>query len=444
MNNIIEHYRDEHAATKDRLPGAGLDWLNTSRAAALAAFREKGFPARGMEDWKYTNVRPIEKRPFRLARQAAGDAAIDTRLCADMASYRIVFVDGRYARHLSEPPGNLSPLATVKDLHTALLEDADALEAHLGKIADVSKNGFSALNMALMNDGACISIADNAVPERPIHLMFLSSGKQEEITSQIRILVMAGAGSRATIIESYHSTAGDVYFNNITTEIRVAAGAGIEHYKLQHESNKAFHIATLHVEQARGSAFTSFSVSMGAQLARNDINIWLGDEGANCDLYGLYMADGRQHTDFHTRIDHASPHCNSREIYKGILDGHARAVFNGQVHIHPDAQKSAAEQANHNLLLSRDAEVDTKPQLEIHADDVTASHGATIGQLDDNMIFYLRSRGLDYHTAHALLIYGFAHDIVEKMTIEPLRHHLQATLAERIPGLHRPHELVFG
>ena len=204
---------------------------------------------------------------------------------------------------------------------------------------------------------------------------------------------------------------------------------------MQQESNKAFHVATLQVNQASDSTFTSFSISMGAEIARNDINIWMGDEGAVCNLYGLYVTSGRQHSDFHTRIDHAKPHCNSNEFYKGILDGHSHAVFNGQVYVHPDAQKSAAEQKNNNLLLSRNVEVDTKPQLEIYADDVTASHGATVGQLDDNMMFYLRSRGIDYNSAHALLVYGFAHDIIEKMTIEPLRHHLEVALVNHIPNV---------
>lgn len=444
MNNVIKHYCSEHAAMKDRLPGARLNWLNASRDAALAMFEEKGFPDLKMEDWKYTSVRPIEKRLFKLAQYTdhpVNATTINTQLCGNMACHLMVFVDGQYSPDLSGPRDS-SGRVTIKDLHTALIEDTDVLEANLGKIADASKNGFAALNMALMNDGAYIKIADNASLELPIHLMFLSSGEREEFTNQTRILIVAGAGSQARIIESYHSAADNVYFNNIVTEIKAEAGANIEHYKLQRENNKAFHIATLQVDQAGDSAFTSFSISMGAQIARNDINIRMGDEGAACNLYGLYITDGRQHCDFHTRIDHAEPHCSSNEFYKGILNGHSRAVFNGQVYIHPDAQKSAAEQENNNLLLSRNAEVDTKPQLEIHADDVTASHGATVGQLDENMIFYLRSRGIDYNSAHALLIYGFAHDIIKKITIEPLRNHLEGTLVDCIPNIGQLNELV--
>ncbi len=444
MNSIIEHYCGEHAAIKDQLPGASLNWLNASRDVALATFEEKGFPDLKIEDWKYTDVRPIEKRLFKLAQKAnhpIDAATINTCLCKDMACHLMVFVDGRYSQNLSDP-GSSAGLVAIKDLRTALTEDADVLEANLGKIADASKSGFSALNMALMNDGAYIHIADNASLELPIHLMFFSSGKEQTITSQARILIMAGAGSQAKVIESYHSVTDNVYFNNITTEIKTGENASIEHYKLQQENNKAFHIATLQVDQAKDSTFTSFSISMGARIARNDINAWMGDEGATCNLYGLYITEGRQHSDFHTRIDHVKPHCNSSEFYKGILDGHSRAVFNGQVHIYPDAQKSAAEQGNNNLLLSRNAEVDTKPQLEIHADDVTASHGATVGQLDDDMMFYLRSRGIDYNSAQALLVYGFAHDIVEKMTIESLRYYLEVALVKRIPNVGQLSELV--
>lgn len=446
MNNLFKHYCGEHAAVKDRLPGTGLSWLNTSRDAALAAFEKQGFPDTKIEDWKYTSVRPIEKRLFKLAQKVdhpVDAATINSRLCKDMTCHLMTFVDGRYSRELStpkSPPG----LATINDMHTALTEDADVLEAHLGKIASPLKNGFSALNMALMNDGAYIRIADDASLDLPIHLMFLSSGKEEEITSQTRILVVTGSGSRARIIESYHSLTDSVYFNNITTEIKIGTGANIEHYKLQQEGSKTFHIATLQVEQGRDSTFTSFSISMGAQIARNEINAWMGNEGATCNLYGLYVTGGRQHSDFHTRIDHSKPHCSSNEFYKGILDSHSRAVFNGQIHIHPEAQKSATEQENNNLLLSRDAEVDTKPQLEIHADDVTASHGTTVGQLDDNMLFYLRSRGIDYNSAHALLVYGFAHDIVEKLTIEPLRHYLETILINRIPNASQFSDFIEG
>ena len=436
MSEVIEHYLSEHASLKGLLPGSELEWLNESREKALEQFNSQGFPTLRVEDWKYTSIRPIEKRQFKLAQDVdhtVDAATINEYLCKDMACHLMVFIDGRFSAPLSNF-GELPAGVKMKDFSTALEEDAETLKTHLGSAADIGRNGFAAMNMAFMSDGAFIEIEKNANIELPIHLMFLSTGQHEEITSQSRILILTGESSQAKIIESYHSLDESVYFNNITTEIKVGANANIEHYKVQQESTRAFHIATLQVDQQRDSTFTSHSVSLGAQLARNDINSWMGEEGATCNLYGLYVADGRQHTDFHTRIDHAKPHCTSNEYYKGILDGHSRAVFNGQVHVHPDAQKSDAQQSNNNLLLSKNAEVDTKPQLEIYADDVTAAHGATVGQLDENMMFYLRSRGIDYNSAHALLVYGFAHSVIEKMSLEPLRKHLESALVSRIPN----------
>lgn len=434
--NTLDHYNKEHAAIKSGLPGQQLGWLSDSRDKALGIFNTLGFPTPRQEAWKYTNTRPIEKHPFHLTRtvkQGIDASILNQYLPTDMACHLIVFVNGHYCRELSGPdtlPNGLS----IKNLDMALTDDADEIQNHLGKIADPNRNAFTAMNTAFMHDGAVIKLAKDTQVVLPVHLMFLSTRSEQETTTQSRILVLAEKNARAGIIEHYVSVDdAAVYFNNITTEMRLAAHASIEHYKIQQESNKAFHIATLHVDQARDSTFTSHSISLGAQIARNDINVWMGDEGADCNLYGLYITNGRQHTDFHTRIDHARPHCSSNEFYKGILGGYSRAVFNGQVHIHPDAQKSDARQANNNLLLSGNAEVDAKPQLEIYADDVTASHGATIGQLDDDMIFYLRSRGIDYHTAHALLVYGFAHDIVEKISLPPLQEHLEKLLTTHIP-----------
>lgn len=444
MSEAIQHYLSEHTSLKGSLPGSDLAWLNESRDQALQQFSSLGFPTLRNEDWKYTSIRPIEKRQFKLAQEVdhtVDAATINQYLCKDMACHLMVFVDGRFSAPLSNF-GDLPAGVKIKDLATALKEDSEILKTHLCSVADSNRNGFAAMNMAFMRDGAYIELDKNTAVELPIHLMFLSTGQHEEVTSQSRILIVAGEGSQAKFIESYHSLKDSVYFNNVTTEIKVGPNANIEHYKVQQESVKAFHIATLQVDQQRDSTFTSHSISLGAQLARNDINVWMGAEGCTSNLYGLYVANGRQHTDFHTRVDHAQPHCNSNEFYKGILDGHSRAVFNGQVYVHPDAQKSAAQQSNNNLLLSKNAEVDTKPQLEIYADDVTAAHGATVGQLDENMMFYLRSRGIDYNSAHALLVYGFAHSVIEKMSLAPLRKHLEGVLVSRIPNAEQFSDMV--
>lgn len=444
MSSAIDYYINEHAALKASLPGDTLDWLSSSREQALIQLGEQGFPTTRDEDWKYTSIRPIEKRQFRFAQDVSHDVDATTLsryLCKDMDCHLLVFVDGQFSETLSDP-GKLPNGLIIKDLTRALAEDTELMQQHLGSIADNKRNGFAAMNMAFMSDGALVKLEDNANIEWPVHLMFVSSGKEAEITTQSRILILAGKNSQAKIIESYIALDDSVYFNNVTTEVKLDQGAQIEHFKIQKESMKAFHIATLQAEQQRDSTFTSHSISLGAQLARNDINCAMVDEGASCNLYGLYITGGRQHTDFHTRVDHTKPHCTSNEYYKGILDGHSRAVFNGLVYIHPNAQKSAAQQSNKNLLLSKDAEIDTKPQLEIYADDVTAAHGATVGQLDEDMMFYLRSRGIDYNAAHALLVYGFAHDVIEKMSLEPLRKHLEALLVSRIPNADQFSDLV--
>lgn len=435
MNETTEHYLNEHALLKNSLPGKELPWLDEYRTTALQQFNSQGFPTLQLEDWKYTNVRPIEKHQFKLAQangHQIGAAAVNQYRYKDMPCHLMVFIDGYFSASLSDID-ELPDGINIKNFSTALQEDGGTLKTHLGSVANIARNGFAAMNSAFMNDGALIELRDNQIVNRPIHLMFLSTSQSERVTHQPRILILAGNNSQAKIIESYHSLQDNVYFNNVVTEVKLNQDANIEHYKIQQESKKAFHIATLQAYQQRNSTFTSHSISLGSRLARNDINSWMDDEHACCNLYGLYIADERQHTDFHTRIDHAKPHCTSKEAYKGILDGHSRAVFNGQVHVHPDAQKSDAQQTNNNLLLSKNAEVDTKPQLEIYADDITASHGATVGQLDENMMFYLRSRGIDHDTAHALLIYGFARSIVEKISLQPLQKYLENRLFNNIP-----------
>ncbi|TNG01227.1 MAG: Fe-S cluster assembly protein SufD, partial [Gammaproteobacteria bacterium] len=405
MNEAIDYYIDEHAAVKETLPGSDLAWLSSSREQALQSFGEQGFPTLRIEDWKYTNIRPIEKRQFKLVQEV--DREIDSEtlkryLFNDLPCHLMVFVDGRFSTSLSDVT-DLPDGMVIKDLTTALKEHSDLMQTHLGSTTDISSNGFAAMNMAFMSDGALIKIDNNTNVDLPIHLIFIASGKEKEITNQMRILILAGTNSQAKIIENYVSLNDEVYFNNVSTEVKLESNSNIEHYKIQQESLKAFHIAELQVNQNADSTFTSHSVSLGGQLARNDIHSMMNAEGTTCNLNGLYVIGGKQHVDFHTLIDHAKPHGSSNEFYKGILDGRSRAVFNGRVYVHPDAQKSDAQQSNKNLLLSKDAEVDTKPQLEIYADDVKCAHGATVGQLDENMLFYLRSRGIDNDSAHALL-----------------------------------------
>lgn len=432
----IAHYLSEFTAVQSRLPGSQAPWLQQIRKGALARFEQLGFPTPRQEDWKYTRVAPIEKRTFRspLTRSAEpGPADVTTYHLPELSCHRVVFVDGRYSPALSD----LSALpagATVASMAAVLADSPEALEPHLARYADIDAHAFTALNTAFMEDGVYVHLAPNTIVADPIHVLYLSLSTDDDLVSHPRNLVVCGEGSQCTVVESYVSPTPAVYFNNNVTEVSLARNARLEHYKLQQESHRAFHVSTLQVHQARDARFDSHSVSLGGALARNDINTLLDHEGAECLLNGLYIVGGRQHVDYHTRIDHAKPHGISREFYKGILNGHSRGVFNGRVYVHPDAQKSDAEQSNKNLLLSRDAEVDTKPQLEIFADDVKCSHGATVGQLDENMIYYLRSRGIAYEAARGLLTYGFAQDVIERMPLAPARSLLENLLITRLPN----------
>ena len=415
--------------------GHDLPWLQQIREAALDEFKATGLPTTRDEDWKYTDVRPLQKHAFKLPAQSCiglVEEDLGEAMMSDLEAHRLVFVNGRYTAQLSRP-GQLPAGFKIGSIAQAIAAAPAELESFLARYADSSANGFAALNTAFMSDGAYIQLAKDTVVQNPLQLIYISTMQGEPTVYHLRNLVVAGEGSQATIIEHHISLGDTLYLNNVITEIMLADNAAVEHYKLQQESLQGYHIATLQVQQERDSRFVSHAVSVGGALARVDINSVLNAEGADCQLNGLYIATGRQHVDFHTRIDHRKPHGSSHELYKGVIGGRGRAVFNGKVYVHPGAQKTDATQSNENLLLSRDAEVDTKPQLEIYADDVKCSHGATVGQLDDQMMFYLRSRGIEENMARGMLTYGFAHDIVERMDIEPIRARIENLLTSKLP-----------
>jgi Fe-S cluster assembly protein SufD len=432
----LDHYRTQFEAAAPQMPGASLPWLQQTRRDAFERFAAIGFPGPRQEDWKYTRVAPIEKRAFRpMPKTCVGLAPedLETFYFSQATDHRLTFINGQHSRPLSQTK-SLPEGVIVRSLADALSERTEGLAPHLARYADPDAHGFTALNTAFMADGAYVHVPRNTVLEHPIHLLFVTTTQEEELFTHPRILIVAEEGAQASVIESYVHLGSSVYFTNALTEAVVGQNASIDHYKVQREHPKAFHIATLQVHQERDSQFTSHSASLGGLLVRNDINTALAAEGAHCTLNGLYMVGGRQHVDYHTSIHHLKPHCTSRECYKGVLSGRARGVFNGRIYVHPHAQKSDAEQANDNLLLSQDAEIDTKPQLEIYADDVKCAHGATVGQLDERMVFYLRSRGIDQDVARGLLTYGFAGDIVDRMDIAPVRTHMRDLLLTQLPN----------
>ncbi|MHC4416605.1 MAG: Fe-S cluster assembly protein SufD [Planctomycetota bacterium] len=407
------------------------------RESALDRFQALGFPTPRHEEWRFTNTAPIAGTPFRLAgRDGAAVAArhLEDALFGQADWPRLVFVNGHYAPQWSAPGGAPEAVKLVS-LGQALEETPQAVQAHLAKYAKYDDHAFTALNTAFMADGAYVHVPQGVRLETPIHLLFLSTGQADAdpTVSYPRNLIVADAGSEATIIESYVGRGDGIYFTNAVTEIVAGENAVIDHYKLERETERAYHVGATQLHQARHANVTSHTVSIGGALVRNNISTVLDGEGGHCTLNGLYLAAGRQHVDNHLRVEHVKPHCDSREFFKGILEGRSKAVFTGRIVVHPDAQKTDAKQTNMNLLLSEGAKVDTKPQLEIFADDVKCTHGATIGQLEQDAIFYLRSRGISEEAARGVLVYAFAGESIDKIRPEPLRAQLRETLFDRLP-----------
>ena len=424
----IEAYRREfeEAARLTSEPS----WLRALRREAMGTFERLDFPTMKDEDWHFTNVSPIAEKIFIAPRKgsAISDDAI-ARFSYGQSWHTIIFVNGRLERADMSPPG-----ASVTSLSAEISSDSDALKEHLYKLEGPESAAFSALNMALATDGAVIRINADAKIDTPIHLLFISDSSSEDAAVQTRNLIFAERHSECTIIESYVSVGGENYFTNAVTQVFVAEGARLGHYKLQTESRNAFHVGTIQVHQAQGSRYESFSFATGAKLSRTNVYTTLAGDAAETILNGLYMVDGSQHVDHQTRIEHVAPNCPSHELYKGILDGNSHGVFNGKVYVHPEAQKTDGKQSNNNLLLSEGARIDTKPQLEIFADDVKCTHGATVGRLDETALFYMRSRGIGPAQAKRLLTYAFAADVLEKIELEPLKQALEAQVLARFTG----------
>jgi Fe-S cluster assembly protein SufD len=414
--------------------GNAPPWVHHLRKEAIERFAELGFPTLHDEEWRFTPVTPLARVPFQLA--GRDRPALSSERLAQLApdagdAHRLVFMNGHFAEGLSSISG-LS--GTAASLAAALQAHPDRLQPHLARHARFDEHPFVALNTAFLRDGALLLIPKGMVVEKPIHLVFVSTAPGQPTVSHPRNLVVLGENSQATLVESYVGSEGEVYFTNAVTEVVLGENAFLDHYKLQEESRQAFHIATLQVQQARGSNFCSHAITRGGALVRTDINAVLADEGCECTLNGLYLGRDRQLIDNHTRIDHAKPHCTSHELYKGILDERARGVFNGKIYVHPGAQKTDAKQTNQTLLLSDDAQINTKPQLEIFADDVKCTHGATVGQLAGDAIFYLRSRGIGRDQARSILTFAFANDIISRIKVEPIRQRLEQMLLASQPA----------
>lgn len=404
------------------------------RDDAFRCFNRLGFPTTALEDWRFTNVAPIAGTAF-VSATAAPEyprAALDALRLPRLDGAELVFVNGLFAPALSVTDG-LPSGARVQSLAAVLTEDTERLAPYLGRLARVERQAFTALNTAFLRDGAVVEVAPGVVVEQPIHLMFITTGGAEPVLSQPRVLVRAGANSQVRVVESHAGDSDAPYLSNAVSEIFADDHAVVDHYTLVREADAAFRVGGVHAGLGRASNFSSHAITLSGALVRNEATVVLGGEGGECTLNGLYLANGRQLVDNQTTIDHAQPHCASHELYKGILDGRSRAVFNGKIIVRLDAQKTDAKQSNKALLLSEDAQITTKPQLEIFADDVRCTHGATVGQLDDEALFYLRSRALSWAQARQILIHAFAADLLGHIQVEAIRTQLDALLLERLP-----------
>lgn len=410
-------------------------WVFPLRKAGIARFAELGFPTLRHEDWRFTNVDPIARLPFRPVFEASPDGLSPESVAGltfgRLPARRLVFVNGHYAPNLSTPPLE-EPGVVAGSLAAALAGDSDLIEKHLGRQGQGEGDAFSALNAAFFQDGAFIHIREGKAVETPMHLLFIATGKETGAAIHPRNLIIAEKGSRLTVLESYVSAAKAPYFTNAVTELVLGEGTVVEHCKFQDEALNAFHIAAIYARLGGRCNLISHSIATGARLSRNNIRTTLAGEGVECVLNGLYLTRGEQLADHHMIVEHAQPHCNSHEYYNGILDGRSKGVFHGRILVRQAAQKTDAKQTNKNLLLSEEATIDTKPQLEIYADDVKCTHGATVGQLNEESVFYLRARGIGADTARRMLIHAFAGEIIERIRHTPVREELDKLLWDRL------------
>ena len=441
-NTYLEAHGELLALRQERDPV----WLRQLREDAWQRFHAKGFPTTHDEDWRFTNLAALAKTPFRrLAKDSVAVAAaeIEKFRVAD-AACQLVFVNGHFAptiSDLADLPKGLEICSLLGAIDCGMVGVApdgcasNGIEQHLGRYADARRDVFVALNTALWEDGAYLRIRRGAVIEKPVHLLYVSAGDGAEVMTHPRSLIIAEPASHVSVIEDYVSIGDEAAFSNAVTELVAGQDAVVSHFLVGRENLSAFNVSTLRLEQARSANVSSHSILLGGGLVRNNVHPVLAGEGAECLINGLFVGAGHQHLDNYMMVEHAQPQCSSRQYYNGILDDHAHGVFHGRIIVHKDAQKTDAKQTNRNLLLNDNARIDTKPQLEIYADDVKCTHGATIGQIEDEHLFYLRSRGIKETSARELLLYAFAAECLDRMQNPAAREFAEGLIHERLTEL---------
>lgn len=434
-NPSLALYQRDFESLERHASADGQAWLRPLRQEAMQRFLQLGWPTLKDEEWRFTSIKPIAATPLVLAENGAAEISAQTLAPWSFpeVEVQLVFIDGHHRPELSRLEAASTGGLVVTSLAEAIRHRSERLAPHLAHYAEFRDDAFAALNTAFLQDGALIDVGRGVTLGSPIHLLFIATAAARPRISHPRNLILAGEASRATVIEHYVTLGEGVSFSNAVTEVLVGAQAQVAHYLLEEENTQAFNVSTLRVDQHKESRFESHSALFGGALVRNNVHVELQGPGCRSLVNGLFVAAGTQHMDNHMRVVHAQPHGESRQFYKGILDGRAHGVFTGRILVKPGAQKTDAKQTNRNLLLSDEAQINTQPQLEIYADDVKCTHGATTGRLDEEAAFYLQTRGIDAESARGLLIHAFARESLDRMSVEPVRARLEGLLAARLP-----------
>jgi Fe-S cluster assembly protein SufD len=437
MTPTLQAWKAAHRAFAGNGSGGAPAWLRELREAGMDRFATLGFPTTKQEEWRFTNVAAIVETAFVLphAPRSGAPSAKEIRGCevCEAGRHLLVFVNGRYSGALSSVKG-LPDGVVVGSLWDAIGTHGDLVRTHLGRLAATEGRPFAALNTAFVHDGGFVHVPAGVQMTEPVQFLYLTVPGAEPIVSHPRSLVVAEGGARCAIVESYIAFGDGVYLTNAVTEIVAGDGARVDCYRVQRESVQAYHVGATATRQGRDSTVNVHPVTFGAALTRHDINVVMAGENGLALLNGLYVLGGRQHADHHTTIDHAEPHCESHEYFNGVLDERSHGVFNGRIIVRPGAQRTDSKQTNNNLVLSEDARADSQPQLEIYADDVKCTHGATLGPIDEQAMFYLKSRGVPPAEARSLLTYGFGAEIIDRMGIAPLQAQLDRWVRQRLLG----------
>jgi Fe-S cluster assembly protein SufD len=438
MTDTLQRWQADFATVAGNGAGSAPAWLKDLRASSMARFAATGFPTTRQEEWRFTSVQTIAETVFALPHVPRADApsarTIATLELCEARRHLVVFVNGRYSGALSSVAG-LPAGVRVGSLAEAARAEGEVVQRHLGHVAKSEGGAFASLNTAFLQDGGFVHVPAGVQMEEPVQFLYLTVPGERPIVSHPRSLVVVDRMARCAIIETYASYGEGAYFTNAVTELVVGDGGRLDHYRIQRESEQAYHVATTASVQGRDTVVNSHPITFGGVLARHDITVTLNGENGYSLLNGLYILGGRQHADHHTTIDHAQPHCESHEYFNGVMDDRSRGVFNGRIIVRPGAQRTDSKQTNNNLLLSEDARADSQPQLEIYADDVKCTHGATLGPIDAKAMFYLKSRGISQAEARSLLTYGFGAEIIDRMEIAPLQAQLDRMVRQRLLGI---------